>query len=147
MLMSNRGQSEGVTPHDELPYHFFVSGVGVSLVGVTIPVPPHFGHATNPLRLLWAQTLHVPMTTQDSFRASPVPLHAVHATSRFPPHRGHCTLSSPTDVPPFSRNRPSTEIRNFQSAVSGHRLYVILPQCTIPWPPSSPEVPAAWPAT
>jgi len=87
---------------------------------------------TKPLRLLWAQALHVPMTTQDSLRASPVPLHARHATSRFPPQRGHCTFSSPTGIPPFSPNRSSTEIRNAQSAVSEDRLYVILAMCTTP---------------
>ena len=96
------------------------------------PVPPHFGQVTNPLRWLWAQTLHAPITTQDSLRASPVPLHAGHATSRFPPQRGHSAFSSPTGIPPFSRNRSSTEIRNAQSAVSEDRLYVILAMCTTP---------------
>ena len=96
------------------------------------PVPPHFGQVTNPLRWLWSQTLHFPTTTQDSLRASPVPLHAGQATSRFPPQRGHSALSSPTGIPPFSRNRSPTEIRNAQSAVSGDRLYVILAMCTTP---------------
>ena len=122
----------GDTSHLEKgPYHFLVSGIGAGLE-VAEPVPPHFGQVTNPLRLLWAQTLHVPMTTQDSLRASPVPLHAGHATSRFPPQRGHSTLSSPTGIPPFSPNRSSTEIRNAQSAVSEDRLYVILAMSTTP---------------
>ena len=131
-VTTTRGQSRRVPLClRESPYHFFVSGVGVSLV-ITKPVPPHFGQVTNPLRLLWAQTLQVPITTQDSLRASPVPLHAGHATSRFPPQRGHSAFSSPTGIPPFSRNRSPTEIRNAQSAVSEDRLYVILAMCTTP---------------
>ncbi len=96
------------------------------------PVPPHFGQVTNPLRWLWSQTLHFPTTTHDSLRASPVPLHAGHATSCFPPQRGHSAFSSPTGIPPFSPNRSPTEIRSAQSAVSEDRLYVILAMCTTP---------------
>jgi len=115
----------------ESPYHFLVSGVGVSLV-ITKPLPPHFGQVTNPLRLLCAQTLHGPMTTQESFRASPVPLHARHVTSFLPPQRGHCSLTSPTAIPPYVPNRWLTDASYAQSTASRDRLYVILALGTTP---------------
>jgi len=108
-------------------------GSGVS-PEVAKPVPLHLGQTTNPFRLLLAQALHVPITTQDSLRASPVPLHSGHATSRFPPQRGHCSLTSPTGIPPSCPVQSSINTDCAQSAVSVDRLYVILPARTTPCP-------------
>ena len=125
----------------ELPYHFFVSGGGGVSPEVAKPVPLHLGQTTNPFRLLLAQTLHVPMTTQDSLRASPVPLHSGHATSRFPAQRGHCSLTSPTGIPPSCPVQSSTDTDCAQSAVAPDRLYVILAARTTPCPLFSPRGP------
>ena len=124
---------------NESPYHFLVSEGGGVSPEVAKPVPLHLGQTTNPFRLLLAQALHVPMTTQDSLRASPVPLHSGHATSRFPAQRGHCSLTSPTGIPPSCPVQSSTDNGCAQSAVSADRLYVIPAACTTPLP--SPSVP------
>jgi hypothetical protein len=118
----------------ELPYHFLVSGGRGVSPEVAKPVPLHLGQTTKPFRLLLAQALHVPMTTQDSLRASPVPLHSGHATSRFPAQRGHCSLTSPTGIPPSCPVQSSTDTDCAQSAVSVDRLYVILAARTTPCP-------------
>ncbi len=116
------------------PTTSWYQGVGGVSPEVAKPVPLHLGQTTKPFRLLLAQTLHVPMTTQDSLRASPVPLHSGHATSRFPAQRGHCSLTSPTGIPPSCPIQSSTDAVCAQSAVSADRLYVILAARTTPCP-------------
>jgi hypothetical protein len=56
-----------------------------------LPSPWHLGQVTNPLFV--PQTVHLPVTTQNTLRVSPVPWHSWQTTSPLPPHRGHVAVS------------------------------------------------------
>jgi hypothetical protein len=55
------------------------------------PSPWHLGQVTNPLFVL--QTMHLPVTTQNTLRVSPVPWQSWQTTSPLPPHRGQVAVS------------------------------------------------------